>query len=639
MSDLRTQLKVEVLDSFSGPLKKLGLELKSVDKVAGSAGKNFQLAAHIQQASQAVNQFAGKARAAFTTPIETFTEWEHQLKKNQALGDLSGQQLEQLKRQTKDLGSSGRYSALQVGQAQESLVSAGYEVQDVLSLTPKTMQLATAGDLALAEASDILTGSLASFNLKAEDAGRVSDILAQGAAVSKANVGYLSEVIAKAGPIANQLGISLEQTSAAAALFANQNVEASIGGTALRAVMLKLSAPAKDAQKAFGSLGLGGQKLKDLQRELGKGNLPGVLKTIGTQMDKLGLSAEKKMAALEHIFGLEAAGQAQILIDGSMRTSKDGFQGLEQGFMNARGAAEKMARTMDQDTAGALMRAKAQWNTLLIGIGERLAPTVVKLSESLMPIVSGIATWVENNSILVRELGHVGLVVAAGSTALGAFLPSLSTMITATTLLGKAYTGLRAATLFLTPSIVQAKIAALAASPAFTKLSGSFLGQAGLVAGAALAGVMIGRLISEFFDLDNKISDLISTITGIDYKTGRTGDSSLKGEQHYGDGTVLDKTGKVITVGNGDASLAPGVVRRARLNGKTTADEINKWVEDQKKPQPKPPENDPSTEKQTRELSNHMREQTKHLKAIADGVSRSRRNGPAPRGRNPIGEN
>ena len=582
MADLNTSIRIAVLDAFSAPLKSLGLDLTAVAGKAKKIGAAFDLAAKVSQASEAVGRFASAAQAAVAAPANEFIAFEHQMSKVAAVGGLTGDSFERLKAQALSLGAATRYSATQAAEAQENLVSAGFDVNEIMKLTPVALSLATAGDLELARSSEILAGTLRAFGKDASQAANVSDVLASGAALSSANIEYLSEVISKAGPVAKTLGVDLETVAAAGAAFADAQIGAAEGGTALKTVMLRLSAPARAAEKAFQQLGFGKVALKGLQEQLGKGDMPGALKRIGESFNKLGLTAVQRVEKMKHIFGDEAVAQASVLIDAAMKPSVDahGLQQVEEAFRHVDGSAAKMAARMDDDTAGSLDRLSSAWSDFLIHTGERMAPALNRLSEGLQLTIDDIGAWVEKNPELAAQLGTMGIAVTGTAFALKGLMIIASASVSTFGALQTAYVGIRTAVLFLTPEIVAAKLAALAASPAFTALSGSMLGKAGLVGGALAAGLAIGTLLNKLFGLDEKLARLFAKLPGMGpgaaEQRSNIGKDLGTSRQEYADGTVVDgKTGKIVALGNGPASSAPKFVREARAGGAVTLDEIN----------------------------------------------------------------
>src|SRR5699024_506388 len=91
---------------------------------------------------------------------------------------------------------------------------AGWETEEMTSALPAVLDLATAGQLDLASASDVVTDMMSMFGMEAEEASRASDVFAKAQSESNLVVEELSESLINAGPSAASLGESLESTSA-----------------------------------------------------------------------------------------------------------------------------------------------------------------------------------------------------------------------------------------------------------------------------------------------------------------------------------------------------------------------------------------------------------------------------------------
>lgn len=574
MATLETSIRIAVLDAFSGPLNKLGLELKGAGKAAKSVGDSFDFAAKLSIASEAVGRFADAAKAAVAAPANEFIEFEHQMSKVAAVGDLTGKSFEMLKTQALDLGEATRYSATQAAEAQENLVSAGFDVNKIMKLTPVALNLATAGALDLARSSEILSGTMKAFSKDASEAANVSDILASAAALSAADVEYLAEVFSKAGPVAKTLGIDLETVAASAAVMAEAQIGAAEGGTALKTVMLRLSAPAKAARDAFTSLGFGKDKLAELQAQLGRGDMPGVLKAIGTSFDQLGLSAVQRVEKLKHIFGDEAVAQASVMIDAAMRVDPKGLQQLDRAFRKVDGAATKMAMRMDSDTAGSLERLSSNWSGFMLKIGESMSPALNEMSEALQKDITAMTEWSRVHPNVTSALGRMAILGVGAVIALKGVLIGMSTMVSIGGLIGKA---------FIWVGPLAAAIGKLWAAGAVA-VTGVTAATAGFVLAAGSVGYAIGTVIDHFFNLSDKLASAFEWITGIKSASTQAAESGAnKDTQTYADGTQIDgRTGKIVKMGTGDPELAPRVVRDARAAGKNTLDEINAFTSDSK---------------------------------------------------------
>ncbi|MXU12933.1 phage tail tape measure protein, partial [Serratia marcescens] len=78
------------------------------------------------------------------------------------------------------------------------------------------LNMGLAGDMDLGEASDIGSNVLSQFGLKADQMDRVSDVLTVAFTSTNTDLRQLGETMTYAGPVAADLGISLENMAAMA---------------------------------------------------------------------------------------------------------------------------------------------------------------------------------------------------------------------------------------------------------------------------------------------------------------------------------------------------------------------------------------------------------------------------------------
>lgn len=144
----------------------------------------------------------------------------------------------------------------EAAKAMRGLAQNGMSTAEAMQALPTILNLATAGEMELADAALGATGVMAAFNLQVNDLGRVSDVFAKAAAVSNTSVSGMVEAMKQASTIADQYGLSLEQTAASLATMAKRSIDGSAAGTALRNMMSELGAPTKKAVDALRQMGI-----------------------------------------------------------------------------------------------------------------------------------------------------------------------------------------------------------------------------------------------------------------------------------------------------------------------------------------------------------------------------------------------
>ena len=165
-----------------------------------------------------------------------------------------------LKQAAKDAGASTAFSATEAAEALNYLALAGYDAETAADALPAVLNLAAAGGLDLAYASDLATDAMSALGIEAskENLTKFGDQMARTASKANTSVGQLGEAILTVGGTAKSLAGGTTELNAALGVLANRGIKGSEGGTALRNVILSLSAPTDKAAGAMEALGLEG---------------------------------------------------------------------------------------------------------------------------------------------------------------------------------------------------------------------------------------------------------------------------------------------------------------------------------------------------------------------------------------------
>src|SRR5690554_7592443 len=212
----------------------------------------------------------------------------------------------ELESQARSLGATSQFSATQAGEAQRFLAQAGFEVNEILGATPGILQLATAGQMDLAQAADIASNVLGGMRMEVDQLNRVNDVLAATASGANTNVVQLGNALSYAAPFAVSAGISIEEASAAIGVRSDAGVQGSRAGTGLIGVIRQLSNVTSAGEGALARYGLG---VEDVD-----------IKTHGLAevMRRLEPMAEDTASAIQ-LFGSEAGAAAQVLMGANRR--------------------------------------------------------------------------------------------------------------------------------------------------------------------------------------------------------------------------------------------------------------------------------------------------------------------------------
>lgn len=312
----------------------------------------------------------------FAWAVKTGMDFEAQMSRVAAISGATGDQLNELTAVAMRLGSETPKSASEVAKGMELMAAAGFKVNDIIAAMPGVISASVASGEDMARVTEVMTSALNAFHLKASDASKVADVLAQAANDSAADINDMGYAFKYAAPIAYQLGYSIEDLSAAIEIMSNNGIKGEQAGTTLRMGLLRLAAPTKAAKKVMDEYGI---SIKDAHGKM----LP-----LGQIIDNLrthlsGLSDSQKAAALQTIFGTEALSGMMTLVN----AAPGQFQELKQSLVDSAGASAQMAQQMQNNLKGAVEQLGGAAETAAIqfynGLSPALKDVVVRLTDFL----------------------------------------------------------------------------------------------------------------------------------------------------------------------------------------------------------------------------------------------------------------
>lgn len=301
-------------------------------------------------------------------------------------------------------GGLSSFSPEEVANGLLNLAKAGFTAEQAIGAIGPALNLATAGDVQLAEATDTVAATLAQFRLGISDTGRVANTLVVAANASMASVQGVGEAMKYAGPLAAALGVSMEDTAAAISVLSNAGIQGSLAGTNLRGIMASLINPSREADAVLTKLGLTTSDVNVRTH-----GLVGAL----ANLTKAGAGP----AELEAIFGKLNVSAAIAL--GSM--SKD-FENIKKQIVENTTAAQDQARIMADTLPNAIKTFASTVKIAWINLGKSgLAGAmrdVVDFATGLVRALAGIETQGARTSATVQ---HVAIGIKAATAGLAAF--------------------------------------------------------------------------------------------------------------------------------------------------------------------------------------------------------------------------
>ena len=322
--------------------------------------------------------------------------------KVKAVTGASEKDFKKLSNTAKELGRTTFFTAQQVAELQTNFGKLGFSTREILDAQEATLQLATATDTDLARAAIVAGASIRGFGLDASEAGRVVDVMAKAFTSSALDIEKFQTSMTKVAPIAAAAGISLEATTAVMGTLTDAGIEASIAGTSLRNIFLKMQDSSSDLSKF---LGFTVNSSEDLEMALNK-------------LNTAGLSNEQIMGLVD---------LRQVAAFNTMITGSERIKGLTNDLDNATGAAKRMADIVADTLEGSFKRLTSATEGLAIELTEKLGGGLQELVDKLAVFFNkltdnstAVAKVVTGMIDLVKWIGlyKVGVLAAQGATIL-----------------------------------------------------------------------------------------------------------------------------------------------------------------------------------------------------------------------------
>lgn len=326
-------------------------------------------------------------------------DFEAQMSRVKAISGATGDTFEQMKQQAIDLGAKTAFSAKESAAGMENLASAGFNAQEIMQAMPGLLDLAAVSGGDVAMASENAASALRQFGIDASDAGHVADVFARAAADTNAECNDMGYALKYAGTAAHTAGWSFESTAAAIGIMSNAGIKGEQAGTTLRGALTRLMNPTEAMYNKFQELGIA------------INNHDGSMKSLSEIITELrektkGLGDDQRNSALATIFGTNALSGMLALID----AGPEKLDSLTKSLQNSDGAADEMARTMQDNANSSIEQMMGALESAAIVIQKIIAPAIRTVADAVASVAEAFVNAPEPVQKFVVVLG---LIVAA----------------------------------------------------------------------------------------------------------------------------------------------------------------------------------------------------------------------------------
>src|SRR5574344_662431 len=401
----------------------------AVQKIAATGESLKTTGDNISNAGKKLLPVTAAVTGLGTASVTTAANFESSMSQVQAtmgitkdsMSTLDGQSvntMDALSNLAKEMGASTAFSATECAEALNYLALAGYSTQEMADTLPTVLNLAAAGGIDLASASDMVTDAMSALGMETAEADTMVDQMAKTASTTNTSVAQLGEGILTIGATAKSVKGGTAELNTALGILAKNGIKGAEGGTHLRNIILSLQSPTDAAAKQMEALGISVYDSEGNMRSLND-----ILGDLNTSMD--GMTSEEKSNIISNIFNKTDLSSVNALLANTGSTWDD----LQQKITDSGGAAQQMADTQLDNLQGQITILKSALEGLAISFGELLMPAikqivgwVQKFVDFLNSLDEGTKKTIVTIALVVAALGPVLIVIGKVISAVGTIM-------------------------------------------------------------------------------------------------------------------------------------------------------------------------------------------------------------------------
>ncbi len=317
------------------------------------------------------------------TAAHTVVRFEKAMGEVLAITRATTSQFAIMRAEAQKLGATTMFTASQAAEGLKFLAMAGFSAGQATKSLRATLNLAQAGAMDLGTAADIASNILTAFRINAEGLNDVVDDLATVASRSNTSVVQLGDAMKYVSASASSYGISLQETSAAIGVLSDAGMQASMAGTGLRQVFIRIAGQSAAMRQGMAALGI---TFAEINPEVNS------LQQILERFAQTSVTATQVSA----MFGARAANAFNILMQG-----REKVRSLTNEMANNSGRAQEMADVMGNTLYGQLKKVQSAYEDFfqtLFQTGE-----VSNTIREALELVSGVLNQVSGKLAIFED--------------------------------------------------------------------------------------------------------------------------------------------------------------------------------------------------------------------------------------------
>jgi TP901 family phage tail tape measure protein len=343
---------------------------------------------------------AGMIGAPIVAALRSFAAFEKQMAEVSTMLDKPQQHMKRFSTEIQRMSMQFGQSTGTLAKGLYQILSATIDASKALGVLHASAKAAIAGLSDTTTAADLITTVLNSYNMEANDATKISDILFATIKRGKTTFAELAQFLGKLTAVSAEVGVKFEEVTATIALLTRNGVQTEVAVTAIRQALASLLKPAKQSadefERIFG-MAMSPEAIEQM------GGLPGFLKRLS---ERSGKEIAKMFPNVRALMGVLPAASNNAELQQDVKAMQDSAGATEEAY-------EKMSKTLSFQ----LDRLKKSFIVFLQVVGKQFMPEVKDLGDLFQAAAAGAVAWINKQKPLIMGIGKLVLGMIALSAA------------------------------------------------------------------------------------------------------------------------------------------------------------------------------------------------------------------------------
>ena len=335
--------------------------------------------------------------------LKVATDFEKAMSGVQAITGATGAEFEKLRETAIDLGATTAFSSGEVAEAMTEMAKAGWSTTQIIDGMAGVLDATAASGESLATVSTIVADAITGFGLSAKDSARVADLMTQAANSGTIGVSDLGESYKYVAPLAQPIGLSIEDVTTALSAMSMAGIKGSQAGTSLRTVLANMAKPSDTVANAMEDLGIEIANADGSFKSLDE-----IITIMRTSFN--GLTDDQKAYYATALAGKEGMSGLISLLN----LTQEEYDALTASMNNCTGVAGETAEVMQDNLQSKVEQLGGALESLAIKLSEYVIPFLTGLVEK---ITAAVDAFTNMNPIVHKAVLVIGGIFAVGVPA------------------------------------------------------------------------------------------------------------------------------------------------------------------------------------------------------------------------------